>query len=701
MRHSRTYLAMAILVALGACGGGGGSPIPSSGNGSQPASAGSGPAQLIVNIPPLSQQNTRFRPTYISAGTQSMTVGLVSGGTTTLLATVNLTTASSNCATPSGGGLQCTVTVQAPFGTDTLSVSTYSGLNAGGSVLSTGDVQVTLTRGATAAPVQLDLNGVPATVALVLGQSELPVGNPGSTAVIVQAKDSSGNLIIGPGLFSTPIDLAISGDTYHTLSLSASSATSPGQVVTLNYNGGTNVGSTITPSGSGITGTTAATFNATGAVLNLFQYYDSADDIYLYPYGIAALPNGTAAVMLEEEDPEYALGLASPSGMQYLVTGDTVDPYNPGTGGVTFKGGTVVQNMSEYLLSSEGYQYNELAALPNGDVAYAGWFEDDPQNASPSGLCYEGDLYSGTLGIFNPTTKATTEYVLHGLPEYIQADSSGNVWFIEYSGSCGESSYYSDGYAIGKLSSSGALTETDFATAGISYADGMDPSAMSITPNGSTMYFADYDNEAMVKVSLGASPSLVAVVYPTVDTIPDYGGMATGPDGTTAWFSDEYATGDDYYYGYIPGSAAFSAAKFASSAFPISYMYSYGMAYGDNSFWIASEEYGTGIGRLSGLSSGTPVAGYYQMPSPDDGSQELVAISSGGGYVWAADYDYGYVDALQYGAPSTGTVTYTRVRQLTSFAKRRPFQPHLAPHRPAHKRAPISLPRTSAKEGSQ
>jgi hypothetical protein len=382
--------------------------------------------------------------------------------------------------------------------------------------------------------------------------------------------------------------------------------------------------------------------------------------------------------------------------MQYVVTGNTTDPYNPGTGEVTFNGGTIVQNMSETLDYNEGYQYNELAALPNGNVAYPGYFSDEPQLNSPTGLCYEGDLYSGTLGIFNPSTKTTTEYVLHGYPEYIQADSSNDVWFIEDSGECGETEYYNDGYAIGEVSSAGILNETDFATANIaSGVDGLtespDPSAMSITPNGSTMYIADYDNEAIIKVALGATPTLTAVATSTNYNVPYDGGMATAPDGTTAWFTDE-SSGDSYLYGYIPGSAAFSSANLAEGPFPIYEFYSYGMAFGDGSFWSASEEYQTGIGRLSNVAARAPVAGYYAMPISDDESQELYGISSGGGYVWAVDDYYGYVDALQYGAPSSGTLTYSRVRQLTNFG-RHPFKPHLAPHRPTHKRAPLSLPR--------
>ncbi len=354
MVHFRTPLALAALAALlTACGGGGGgsSPIPSTGGGgaapTQPAQK-TGPANMVIYIPPPSKQNTHHRPNYISPGTQSMTVGLVSGSTTTPLATINLTTGSPNCTVPTGGGLQCTTTVQAPFGTDTFAVSTYSATNAGGSVLSTGQVQTTLTLGANEPTVQLDLDGVPATVALVLGTATLPVGNPGSTSVTVQAYDASNNLIIGPGQFASPFTLSISGDTYNTLSLNyggppgspaQTSITSPGQVVKLNYTGGTNVGSTISAIGSGfVQPTPLPTFNATGAVLNLFQYYNS--NYYFEPLGVAALPNGTAAVFLEEDDPEYAIGIASPTGMQYVVTGDTTDPYNPGTGEVTFTGGS-------------------------------------------------------------------------------------------------------------------------------------------------------------------------------------------------------------------------------------------------------------------------------------------------------------------------------------------------------------------------
>ena len=82
MTHFRTPLVVAALLVLSACGGGGGSAALPSTGGSQ-ATQNTAPANMVITIPPLSQQNKHFRPNYISAATQSMTVGLVSGGSTT------------------------------------------------------------------------------------------------------------------------------------------------------------------------------------------------------------------------------------------------------------------------------------------------------------------------------------------------------------------------------------------------------------------------------------------------------------------------------------------------------------------------------------------------------------------------------------------------------------------------------------------
>jgi hypothetical protein len=704
MSHFRTSLALAVLAALlSACGGGGGSSaIPSSGSGSgssptQPAQK-TGPANLTISIPPASKQNTHFRPGYISAGTQSMTVGLVTGSTTTSLATVNLTQSSPNCTVPAGGGLQCTTTVQAPFGTDTFVVSTYSGLNGAGSVLSTGQVQTTLTLGATEPTVQLDLDGVPVTVALVLGTATLPVGYAGSTSVIVQAQDASGNLIIGPGEFSTPIDLAISGDTYSTLSLSSSSVTSPGQAVTLSYNGGTNVGATITPSGSGITGA-PVTFNATGGTLNLFQYYDSANEISLETYDLAALSNGTAAIVsyVEDESTDFypeGIVIAAPTAVQKIYVGETTDFYNPVTTATPEPGLNVIPGMSEYIDYHEfndGGSYDNVAAA-NGFVYYSG--QTDSPEDSPS--CPDGTLETGTIGKLNASAGTTQEYVLSGYPGPIKVDGSGNAWFIETTGTCtqdDETSLISgDGYAVGELTAAGTVIETPFANAeltGIEY-----PSDMAINAAGTQMYITDYDSATVTKIAIPALSAPAGTMALTNSRWPY--SIAAASDGTIAWSSDDDRD-DLYYYGFLPASATFGTTSPTEPTFPISDFYSYTVAYADGSFWMPGpSDEASGFGRISGIVNGstTPVNGYYPPPTTEDDEVELYGISAGGGYVWSADPCQGTIYVLQYGAPSSGVITYTsrRIGMITfrtAAQMQRPSHQHHAANTHAHRTAPL------------
>jgi hypothetical protein len=695
MVHFRTPLAIAALAALlSACGGGGGSsPIPSSGgSGSSPAQPAqkTGPANMTIYIPPPNQQNKHFRPNYISAATQSMTVGLVSGATTTNLATVNLTTGSSNCSVPSGGGLQCTATVQAPFGTDTFSVSTYSATNGGGSLLSTGEVQATLTAGGTTPTVQLSLNGVPATVSLALGTATLPVGNAGSTAVIVQAYDASNNLIIGPGVFANPITLAITGDTYSTLSISygpsQTNIAAPGQVATLSYNGGTNVGATITASGSGFS-PASATFAGSGAVLTIFQYSDTTNNLYGYdpedvaafPTGMAGTLTGNAAVLFDDfysepNDEDYqGIALAGPTGTKQAFVGDTSDYYNPpASGSLTIPGVTVVHGMSTSLETDEFYAYDDLAAGSNGKIYYSGQFETE---SAPNCIDEETEE-SGTLGVLDPVAGTTTEYPLKGYPGTIRVDSSGNVWWIEYTGTCGESHLISGSdYAIGELpAGSSTPIETSFSTAGLS-AIGY-PNDMSITPNGSIMFIPDDDNATVTMIAT-ATFSDTPVTVTSSAYAP---AIATAPDGTTAWFGDDESEVDTYYYGWIPGSSipsGFTATNLHEAAFPISYYYSEDMSYADGSFWLAGSDEETGIGRISGLSSNTPQNAYYAMPITGegeddcDGFQELFSIFAAAGNVWAVDDDCYNIDVMQYGVQSSGTITYNATHRIGTFVPRR------------------------------
>ncbi len=279
-RLNISLLIAAITLSVTACGGGGSSggsssSLPPTGGGGG-SSTQSAIASMTIKIP---ARAASAKSQYVSAGTQSITIGLVASGKTTQIAEIDLTPTSRGCSAIAGGGSQCTVTFAGSAGANVFALNMYDQTGGKGNVLSTGNVSATLVAGQTT-NIAIALNGVVASVSAALNPSTLPVGYANSVVAVVEARDAQNNIIVGPDGFSSPITLTIGNDPYHTLSLTTTPAgsggmpqtaaqsvtvTAPGQLVTLNYNGGTNVASTVTPSINGTNGT-AATFAGSGAM---------------------------------------------------------------------------------------------------------------------------------------------------------------------------------------------------------------------------------------------------------------------------------------------------------------------------------------------------------------------------------------------------------------------------------------------------
>jgi hypothetical protein len=259
------FAAFAAVLALAACGGGGGAAnVPAALPVAPVTTAPTGPTTQVsfrINGGSVAPSSAARTPKFISPATQSATISLVVQGQTTLLTAVNVSPGSPNCV---GGAsdLVCTVTVNAPIGTDTFVISTFDGPNGTGNQLSTGTTIATVALNATNT-VALVLNGVVAAVRVVLDPSSAPVGTPAVVAVTVVAYDAATppDVIVGPGNYSTPITLTNS-DTSNVTQLSTTQVLGPGTTVTLNYTGASSTGATITPSFGGISGT-LATFKPT------------------------------------------------------------------------------------------------------------------------------------------------------------------------------------------------------------------------------------------------------------------------------------------------------------------------------------------------------------------------------------------------------------------------------------------------------
>ncbi|HEY0383673.1 MAG TPA: hypothetical protein VGC72_15890 [Candidatus Elarobacter sp.] len=240
-------------MALGGCGGGGGgATVPS-----QPPLQQTGLERLTITIPARSSSLVARTPRYISSLTQSVTV-TIPGGTST---TFTLTTSSPNC-TPGSAGLTCVITFPVPVGTTSVQFATFASTDGSGTPLSVATVPVTVTAGQTN-DVTVTLNGVVKSIALSVAPATVTIGTASIVNVSVSALDAGGAVIAGPGnyvdaqgntLTLTLTDSDGSGATH----LSQTTFTAPpSAAVTLSYNGAAIPDVTLTLSAPGVQSATA------------------------------------------------------------------------------------------------------------------------------------------------------------------------------------------------------------------------------------------------------------------------------------------------------------------------------------------------------------------------------------------------------------------------------------------------------------
>ena len=137
-------------------------------------------------------------------------------------------------------------------GTDTFVFATYDEQNGQGNVLSRASVTQNIVLGGANA-VSATLNGVVSALALTLSNAAPNAGVPATVNVNVSAKDADGNIIVGPGDYSTPIKLTISDPAGSgTLSLSTATIPNAAATSTLTYNGGTLSSASIAANGTGV-----------------------------------------------------------------------------------------------------------------------------------------------------------------------------------------------------------------------------------------------------------------------------------------------------------------------------------------------------------------------------------------------------------------------------------------------------------------
>lgn len=234
----RTHLFAASLAAsvlLAACGGGSGSaPLPKATI--APSKQTSGNATFVVKIPPKRSSSART-PKYLTADVQGIEFDVTqnNGSVSAGYVFYPISSAQPYCTTPSGGGLTCTLAVQAIPGDDTFAVKTYDQPNNGfnADVISTGSVEKTIST-QSSNTVSVVTSGIPS--AFVMSLDDQYPAAAGTQAVHLLALDADMNVIVGS--YDTPVTLSDS-DTSGITTLSAASvanSTDAGNV-TLTWNG--------------------------------------------------------------------------------------------------------------------------------------------------------------------------------------------------------------------------------------------------------------------------------------------------------------------------------------------------------------------------------------------------------------------------------------------------------------------------------
>jgi hypothetical protein len=250
----RGTLVAALTFALSACGSGGGlssGPVVNSPGSGAPTPPPTHFVNVKVTVTIPAAGKARIRPGYVSVNTQSLVIQLASvngGGVTGVNPTIINTVAHARGCKSEAGETVCTASATGSPGEDVFGVTTYSGTDANGAVLSVGSVQQKIGSGGGGVQISntlsLSLEGVIASLQLAVSPNGAKRGKPATANVTLSAFDATGAQIVGPSDYTTPVSLAINGDTHDafTLHLGGESGASldivkPTSGITLSYDG--------------------------------------------------------------------------------------------------------------------------------------------------------------------------------------------------------------------------------------------------------------------------------------------------------------------------------------------------------------------------------------------------------------------------------------------------------------------------------
>jgi hypothetical protein len=485
----RIFACVTIATIAGCAGGGGSTPPAGHGGSTGPSGPATAAVPFSITIPQASAIAKMRRPAFISPATQSIAVTVYPAGTaepTTPTLSANVVAGSNGCALNAAGtALTCTLSVTAPIGSDSFAIKTFAGQNGTGAVLANANLPVTVTSGMPA--IQFILSGTPQIVRLSLETPVLPAGTSGTSVLDVNAYDPSGALIVAPGLFSSP--LTISSDS-SAVSLSATTATTPGTQITVSYSGGAApyaVHLTATGTGVSAANTVNATLDITPSqsIAVLGGYSES-------PFSIATI--GINAVNEPPQSfvslPTFETSPASLPGFAAFGNGTiAIGALNTSSGVVcdigVYPGGSPTPYVQTLTPSTDG-DYCPIAAEPNGDLLAAsnggGGSELAEYSIGATSLTPTGNAIP-LVGAFIPTASVGAVATA--------TNANGNIAILAYTGS----SYYALEYTSITSGASGPQTQIALPTLS------GPPIAIAIAADGSMAVLYQFSSSASYQIN--------------------------------------------------------------------------------------------------------------------------------------------------------------------------------------------------------
>jgi hypothetical protein len=315
-------LAAALTIgALTACGGAGGSGSPAppgstTSSGGSPASRQTLPVSVSLFVPKSKSSSASAatsvrsvrKPSYLPSSVNSITIqqtesggSVVTGAPTTVLVI-----GGPNCSA-SAGGQTCTLTLQGALGQDAWAISSFVTGNGTGPAISLNTGTLVVQSGV-ANVITLTLNPILASLTFVPLAYSANATTTSALPLVMQAKDTAGATIIGPGTFVTagnvanPITLTSSSATHVVLETSGGAAAT----VTLTTTGSNNLAQ-IAYDGTLVAGSQTVTASATGiTTATLTLTLTLAAGGLVVPVSIALGANlGTTSTPLAISEPGY------------------------------------------------------------------------------------------------------------------------------------------------------------------------------------------------------------------------------------------------------------------------------------------------------------------------------------------------------------------------------------------------------------